>query len=94
MFPNQVAEVELPSMGRNSKIASHSPFDEHILRRYFLPLDCAASKQSRANQFGRLRGVVQTTFSHRIASHSPCDWTGNRTGLPLGRNIIQSLISG
>ena len=33
------------------KIASHSPFDEHILRRYFSLLDCAAG-QSRANQFG------------------------------------------
>jgi hypothetical protein len=36
--------------GKNlPKIASHSPFDEHILRRYFSLLDCAAGKQSHAN---------------------------------------------
>ncbi len=45
------------------KIASHSPFDEHILRRYFSLWDCAPGTQSGANQFGRLRGVVETTFT-------------------------------
>jgi len=62
------------------KIASHSPFDEHILRRYFSLWDCAPGTQSGANQFGRLRGVVETTYIRRIARHSPFDWTGNRTG--------------
>jgi hypothetical protein len=33
--------------------------------------DCAAGTQSHANQPGRLRGVVETAFSHSIASHSP-----------------------
>src|SRR5258706_16365398 len=28
------------------------------------------------------RGVVETAFSSRISSHSPFDWTGNRTSLP------------
>jgi hypothetical protein len=49
------------------------------VRRYFLLLDCTVDARSRANQFGGLRGVVETTFSHRIANHSPFDSTGNRT---------------
>jgi hypothetical protein len=42
------------------EIATHLPFDEHILRRDFLLLDCTAITQSHTNQFGRLRGVVET----------------------------------
>jgi hypothetical protein len=68
------------------KIAGHSPFDEPILRRYFSLLDCAARTQSGAKQSGRLRGVVETTLSRRIASHSAFDWTGNCTGLAQRRN--------
>src|SRR5580693_6784949 len=48
----------------------------HLSGRIFCSSDCLASAQSCANQFSRLRGVVETTFSHRIASHSPfeSDW--------------------
>ena len=73
------------------KIAGHSPFDEPILRRYFSLLDCAARTQSGTKQSGSLRGVVETTFSRRIASHSPFDWTGNCTGLPQRRKRNQAL---
>ena len=47
-----------------------------LSERIFCSSDCLASAQSCANQFSRLRGVVETTFSHRIASHSPfeSDW--------------------
>ena len=76
------------------KIAGHSPFDEPILRRYFSLLDCVARTQLGAKQSGSLRGVVETTFSRRIASHSPFDWTGNCTGLPQRRNGIRPSVSG
>ena len=58
----------------SAKISIYAPFDEYILQRYFSLWDCAAGTQSRAHQFGRLSGIVQTTFSHRIVSHSPFDW--------------------
>ena len=94
MFPNQVAEVVLTKHGHEFlKIAGHSPFDELILRRYFSLLDCAARTQSGTKQRGRLRGVVVTTFSRRIASDSPIDWTGNCTGLPQRRNGIRPSVS-
>jgi hypothetical protein len=32
------------------KVSIHSPFDEHVLRRYISPLDCAVGAQSRPNQ--------------------------------------------
>jgi hypothetical protein len=94
IFPNQAAEVVLQSMGTNlRKIAGHSPFDELILRRYFSLLACPARMQSGAKQHGRSRGAVATTFSRRIVSHSPFDWTGNCTGLPQHRNGIRPSVS-
>jgi len=75
------------------KIAGYSPFDELILRRYFSLLDCAARTQSGAKQHGRSRRVVETTFSRRIASHSPFDWIGNCNGLPQRRNDIRPSVS-
>ena len=65
-----------------------------IVWRHFLLLDCTVGAQSRANQFGRLRGVVETTFSHRIANHSRFDWTGDRTGWAQSRTTIRHSVSG
>jgi hypothetical protein len=95
MFPNQVVEVVLQSMGTN---LLKSPAIRLLTRSScgdnFSLLDCAARTQAGAKQSGRLRGVVETTFSRRIASHSPFDWTGNCTGLPQRRNGIKPSVSG
>src|SRR5216683_3153210 len=53
------------------KNASHSPFDEHFLRRYFTLLDCAAGTQSCANQFGRRKGRKTCDLGSTIARRSP-----------------------
>ena len=57
---------ELDRGQESPNIGSYSPFDEHILQRLVFALDCALGTQSRVNLFGRLRGVVLTTFSHTI----------------------------
>ena len=94
LFPNQVAEVVSEGMGENLRKSPALRFlTKQILRRYFSLLDCAAGTQSRANQFGRLWGVVEATFSHRIASHSPFDPSANRISLPQSRNITQPAVS-
>jgi hypothetical protein len=58
LFPNQVAEVAAQSMGKN---LLESPSIRLLTSRscgdIFLLLDCAVGAQSRANQFGRKRGL-------------------------------------
>jgi hypothetical protein len=53
------------------KNASHSPFDEHFLRRYLTLLDCAAGTQSRAKEFGRRKGLKTCDLRSTIARRSP-----------------------
>ena len=64
------------------KIASHSPFDEHILRRYFSLLDCAAGAQSRANQFGRRNELKTCDLQSTIARRSPFGGIRKGTAFP------------
>jgi hypothetical protein len=52
------------------KIASHSPFDERILRRYFSLLDCAGGAKTRVSHrwanFWKLKGAAHIAVGHTV----------------------------
>jgi hypothetical protein len=59
----QWESVQIKSIVQESpKIASHSPFYEHIRRRYFSLLDCAARTQSGAKKSGLLTNATTEDF--------------------------------
>jgi hypothetical protein len=81
---NDLARFNEVSPERRSNYARNSLETRYgctLSERIFWISDCLASAQSCANQFGHLGGVIETTFSHRVAIHSPFDWTGNRTAM-------------
>jgi hypothetical protein len=62
-----------------SEIASHSPFDEHILRRYVFAFGLRGKRAVTCEAIWRLGEASETTFSHTIASASPLEVSRNRT---------------
>jgi hypothetical protein len=67
-----------------------SSFGEHIVRRYFLLLDCTVGAQSCANQFGRLRGVVETIAESptiRLSIELETALVGHKAATPSGLRV-------